>query len=250
MSAGDKKKTGFLREVVSVVVPALLIAGLVQSFGFKIFRIPSESMLPNLLVGDYILVTKYPYGYSRYSFPFTPPLFTFEGRFLAAVPKRGDVIVFRLPTDDSIDYVKRVIGLPGDRVQMIRGGLHVNGEPVPKERVADFVLEDSGVKARAQRYRETLPNGVAHTTLDLQRNGPLDDTEVYRVPPGHLFMIGDNRDDSTDSRVLDQVGYVPFDNIVGRAERVAFSVGHGAGALEFWRWPWTVRWGRLFSDVK
>jgi signal peptidase I len=246
----ERKQRGFLREVFGVIIPALVIAGLVQSFVFKMFRIPSESMLPNLLVGDYILVTKYNYGYSRYSFPFTPPLFTFEGRVFGAAPKRGDVIVFRLPTDDSVDYIKRVIGLPGDSVQMIEGVLHVNGEPVPKARTTDFVLEESGVGQRVPRYRETLPGGVAHTTLDLMRKGPLDNTEVYRVPPGHLFMMGDNRDDSTDSRVLNEVGYVPFDNIIGRAEFVMFSVGHGAGALEFWRWPSTVRWGRLFTGVQ
>lgn len=242
------RKRGVLREIVGVVVPALLLAAIVQAFVIKGFRIPSESMLPNLLVGDYLFVSKYSYGYSRYSLPFSPSLFS--GRIFASEPKRGDVVVFRLPTDDSVDYIKRVIGLPGDTVQVVAGILHLNGQPVSRERAGDFVLEEGGVEARAARYRETLPGGVSFLTLDLGDTGPLDNTPVYRVPAGHFFMMGDNRDDSADSRVLDEVGYVPFENLIGRAEFIFFSVSGGAGVYEFWRWPWTLRTRRLFRPVQ
>ena len=148
------------------------------------------------------------YGYSPYSFPFSPPLFT--GRIFGSPPDRGDVVVFRLPKDDSTDYIKRVIGLPGDRIQMINGLLHINGEPVKRERIDDYIETEEGDRAiRVKRWRETLPNGVSYTTLDLQDNGFYDNTQEYVVPAGHYFMMGDNRDNSTDSRVLSQVGYVP-----------------------------------------
>jgi signal peptidase I len=241
-------KRSFLRETISVVVPALLVAVAVQAFVIKAFRIPSESMLPNLLVGDYLFVSKYSYGYSRYSLPFAPPLFS--GRILAAEPRRGDVAVFRLPSDDSIDYIKRVIGLPGDRVQMIAGIVHINGQPITRERVGNFTFHEGAGEVHAARYREILPGGISFMTLDLTPSGPLDDTQIYRVPPGHFFMMGDNRDDSADSRVLDEVGYVPFENFIGRAEFIFFSVAGDAGAYEFWRWPWTVRADRLFTAVR
>lgn len=242
------EKRGVVRETLGVVIPALLIAVLVQAFVIKAFRIPSESMLPNLLVGDYLFVSKYSYGYSRYSLPLSLPLFS--GRIFAAEPRRGDVVVFRLPTDDSVDYIKRVVGLPGDSVQVIEGVLHINGKAVPRQPTGEFRVREDGQEVRAARYRETLPDGVSYQTLDLGMSGPLDNTELYRVPSGHFFMMGDNRDDSADSRVLDEVGYVPFENLVGRAEFIFFSVAEGAAAYEFWRWPWTVRTGRLFTVVR
>ena len=250
MSAGAERKPGAVSRGVRFWLPVILIVLIVRTLLFQPFHIPSESMQPTLLVGDSLFVSKYSYGYSRYSLPFAPPLFS--GRILAVSPRRGDIVVFRLPSDTSVDLIKRVIGLPGDRVQMIGGRLHLNGEPVMRERIEDFIdTEDvPGRSVRIRRWRETLPGGVSYATLDLMDNGPLDDTPVYRVPSGHYFMMGDNRDDSTDSRVLDEVGYVPFENIVGRAEIIYFSIGEGAAAWQVWRWPTALRLSRFFSIIR
>ena len=217
-----KGKEGGFGETVRVIVHALIIALVIRTFLFQPFNIPSGSMKETLLVGDYLFVSKYSYGYSYYSFPFSPPLFS--GRIFGSEPDRGDIVVFRLPKDDSTDYIKRVIGLPGDRIRMIGGLLHINGQPVKRERIEDYIeTEETERATRVKRWRETLPNGVSYTTLDLIDNGFYDNTQEYVVPAGHYFMMGDNRDNSTDSRVLSQVGYVPFQNLVGRAQLIFFS---------------------------
>lgn len=244
-----KKKEGGLGETVKVIIQAFLIAILIRTFLFQPFNIPSGSMKETLLVGDYLFVSKFSYGYSRFSLPFAPPLF--DGRILGSPPNRGDVVVFKLPRDESTDYIKRVIGLPGDEIQMIDGVLHINGQAVKREDAGYWMDDEGGGRVeRVKRWTETLPNGVSYYTLDLVDNGFYDNTPVYKVPADHYFMMGDNRDNSTDSRVLSQVGYVPYENLIGRAQIIFFSVKEGDAAWQFWKWPWTVRWDRLFSFVR
>lgn len=245
---GAEAKSG-VKDTVRVIIHALILAFIVRVFLFQPFNIPSGSMIPTLLVGDYLFVSKYAYGYSRYSFPFGPDLFS--GRIWAEDPKRGDVVVFKLPRDNETDYIKRVIGLPGDEIQMISGVLQINGVPVKKERISDFVLEDpSGRERHLTRYRETLPNGVSYPVLDLVNEGIGDNTEIYKVPENHFFMMGDNRDNSTDSRFLSEVGFVPFENLVGRAEIIFFSIHEDSSFWQVWRWPTDVRWSRIFQVVQ
>ncbi len=246
-------------ETIKVIVQALLIAFVVRTFLFQPFNIPSESMVPTLRVGDYLFVNKLSYGYSKYSFNFTFGLFgnnlfkfgpvPFEDRVFAGKPERGDVVVFKLPRDNETDYIKRVIGLPGDQIQMIDGVLHINGEAVQRKEIDGFVNPDSGNTRTARQYAETLPNGVTYNTLDIYNSGA-DNTDVYTVPEDHYFMMGDNRDNSTDSRFLSEVGYVPYENLVGRATILFFSHGPDGAFWEVWKWPANIRWGRLFHSVE
>jgi signal peptidase I len=245
-----KKESWF--EIVKTVVYALLIAGVIRSFLFQPFNIPSASMEDTLLIGDYLFVSKYSYGYSRHSFPFSLCLgqncLPISGRALARAPERGDIVVFKLPADNSTDYIKRVIGLPGDRIQVTGGLLYINGEVVPREQVEPFLDRGfAGNEVRVPRYRETLPNGVSYAVLDREPNGNLDNTEVFVVPENHFFMMGDNRDNSDDSRA--GVGYVPLENLVGKAQVIFFSTDGSARIWEFWKWPLAIRYGRLGNST-
>ena len=261
--AAAKKPDEGIWETFKVIVQALLIAFFVRTFIYQPFNIPSGSMYPTLKVGDYLFASKLSYGYSKYSFNFSlglfgPPLFQcckfidFPGRkVLADVPKRGDVAVFKLPIDTNTDYIKRVIGLPGDHIQMKGGVLFINDVAVPKVRVEDYIDPDTemGSGTPIAQFRETLPNGVSYNVLDLDPNGSEDNTDVYVVPEGHYFMMGDNRDNSQDSRFLDKVGYVPLENYVGRADIVFFSISSDATIKRIWEWPVRIRWLRFFHLI-
>ncbi|MBC7952671.1 MAG: signal peptidase I [Rhodospirillaceae bacterium] len=237
-------------ETIKTVLYAMLIAGAVRTIAFEPFNIPSGSMIPTLLIGDYLFVSKFAYGYSRHSLPFS--MGPNGGRLLEKVPERGDVIVFKKPPENKVDYIKRVVGLPGDHIQVIQGILQINGVPVKRERVEDFVeMTREGNIMRAPQYVETLPTGRKHRIIEYAGdNGIADNTPEYVVPAGHYFMMGDNRDNSADSRFLDDVGYVPAENLVGRAEVLFFSADGSAALWEVWRWPWAIRYSRLFSGIE
>ncbi len=240
----ETKQNSFV-ELISVIVQALLLALVIRTLLFQPFSIPSGSMRPTLLEGDYLFVSKFAYGYSNASIPFSPDLFS--GRIWSDNPERGDVAVFKHPTS-NVDYIKRVIGLPGDRIQVRDGQLFINGDAVPRELVG--ALDDVDVTEQNRPvdvYEETLPNGVKYTTLDLSPQTSGDNTREFTVPEGHYFMMGDNRDNSNDSRF--GVGFVPLENFVGRANIVFFSIAGGASPLEIWRWPTELRLDRFFKSA-
>jgi signal peptidase I len=251
-----KKQRGFIADFLIVMVQATIIALVVRSFLFQSFNIPSGSLVPTLLVGDYVFVSKYAYGYSKHSFPFS--FINFEGRVLGANPKRGDIAVFHNDKDQGKDYIKRVIGLPGDAIQMRDGVLFINDVAVKKERVGTFETDKPDrILRKVPRYVETLPNGVSYTTIEVDNGrGYLSHTGVFNVPAGHYFMMGDNREDSQDSRVPSQVGFVPIDNFIGRAEMVYFSVDSGIDERGYQKSsfaalnPNNIRWDRIFSRVR
>ena len=238
---GDLAKTAFL---------AILLAMMIRTFMFEPFNIPSGSMVPNLLVGDYLFVSKYSYGYSKHSFPFSAG--GFEGRVMdGGLPERGDVAVFRLPTNTSIDYIKRVIGLPGDTIQVIGGQLYINKKPAPREMLSlKEYTNDFNSTVEVVEYVETLPNDIMHLMYEIDDYQELDNTKEFTVPEGHYFMMGDNRDNSQDSRVMSQVGFVPIENFIGKAEFVFFSTNGEAKIYEIWKWPFSIRYSRLFNRIK
>lgn len=243
----SEKRSGGFGETVRTVIYAVLIALGVRTVAFEPFNIPSGSMIPTLLIGDYLFVSKWSYGYSRHSFPFSAA--PIDGRILGDGPERGDVAVFKYPPNPGIDYIKRVVGLPGDRIQMRGGQLYINGAVAPREKIEDFVLrEPSGGVRRYTQYIEALPNGVKHRIIEVTDRGDLDDTPEFLVPEGHYFMMGDNRDNSDDSRR--NVGFVPVENFVGRADMLFFSVDGSASLWEIWKWPSAIRWERLFDLIR
>lgn len=235
-----------LWDTVKTIGYAVMIAVVVRTFAYEPFSIPSGSMIPTLLVGDYLFVSKASYGYSRHSLPFSLPVM--DDRALFEAPERGDVAVFKLPRDNRTDYIKRIIGLPGDTIQVKGGVLHINGDQVERKRLGEFVYQDTnGIYHNTVRYEETLPNGKVHEILEETDSYPADNTPLYRVPPGHYFAMGDNRDNSRDSRYLMDVGFIPRENLVGRADLIFFS--NDGPFLAFWSWPWTLRFNRFFGDV-
>ncbi len=202
-------------------------------------------MIPTLLVGDYLFVSKMSYGYSKHSLPFSMPVI--PGRVMFEMPERGDVAVFKLPADNKTDFIKRIVGLPGDTIQVRGGVLHINGKPVQRKRIGEYVYQDThGSFHSTVRYEETLPNGVTHEIIEESDSMPQDNTQVYRVPEGHFFGMGDNRDNSTDSR-FPMVGFIPKENLVGRAESLFFSID--GSFWKFWSWPWSLRFERFFDAV-
>jgi len=245
----SEKEEGFFSETIKTVVFAVLIALVIRTFFFEPFRIPSESMLSTLKIGDYLFVSKYSYGYSKHSFPFSAvPI---DGRVMEALPERGDIAVFKKPIGEPVDYIKRIIGLPGDTIQVKGSVLYLNGKEVKRERIEDYVDRDSrGNVRRFPQYRETLPSGKSYITLDITSTGSGDNTGVYTVPEGHVFGMGDNRDNSTDSRFLSQVGFIPVENLVGRAEFLFFSLEGDTAVWEVWKLPFATRWERLFNSLR
>jgi signal peptidase I len=235
------------KETLRMLVFALLIALVIRTFAFEPFNIPSSSMVPTLLVGDFLFVSKYSYGYGSQGtfFGFIP----FSGRLGGHEPNRGDIVVFKLPRDPSVDYIKRLIGLPGDKVQMRQGILYINGVPVERTRL-EQLLEVANTKppSNAADYIEYLPQSSSHAIRKLGNEQPLDNTDVFTVPPHHYFFMGDNRDNSQDSRT-NNVGFVPEENLVGKAQILFFSIDERARFWEFWKWPWSVRWSRLLNRI-
>lgn len=245
--------TSDLWDTVKTIIYAIGIAFFIRTVAYEPFNIPSGSMKPTLLVGDYLFVSKYSYGYSNHSLPFSPRVF--NDRVFETAPERGDVAVFKTPLDNDTDFIKRIVGLPGDRIQVKNGRLYINRKLVPRDPVENYFDKRRG-KSFPQ-YVETLPNGLKHRILEeYGDNGGLDNTPEYVVPARHYFMMGDNRDNSSDSRVMpvpgrrDWVGFVPVENFVGRAEILFFSKENGRDWWAFWRWIPDMRFGRFFQAIK
>lgn len=242
--AGKKKNE--LLETIIVIIEALAIALIFRTFLYQPFSIPTASMQQTLMIGDYFIANKWAWGFGKYSFPLPVP---FNGRLFGGMPERGAVAVFRNEITNE-DYIKRVIGMPGDRVQMKQGRLFINDTMVERQQIGTAEDTDSYMTTvPVTVYTETLPNGVSHTIQEISDDESLDNTAEYVVPAGHYFMMGDNRDRSADSRVLSQVGYVPLDNFIGKAEARFFSIKNNIPPWQLWEWPANVRWDRMFQAV-
>lgn len=249
-AAQKKLEKGEMTDFFRTALIAIVLALIIRSLFYEPFNIPSSSMKPTLLVGDYLFVSKPAYGYSKYSFPLGGML-PINGRFFYKEPQRGDVIVFKLPSNPRVDYIKRIVALPGETVQVKAGRLYINGERVERELVGlKSVGEDYDMgETNMMEYIETLPGGVMHRIYEESDNAELDNTAEYTVPPHHYFVMGDNRDNSQDSRVRGMVGPVPYENIVGKADFLFFSVDETANIAKPWTWPGAIRFKRLFSDI-
>ena len=246
MSKTDEQSGSTILDTIKTLLVAGIIAISFRSVVAEPFNIPSGSMIPTLLVGDYLFVSKYSYGYSRYSFPFG--IAPINGRVFEDTPQRGDVAVFRLPSNPSVDYIKRVIGLPGDVVQVKQGILHLNNTPVNRRLIG--TVQPSSLQSTADTvYRETLPDGREHMIQEVNDIQLFDNTQAFTIPEGHYFMMGDNRDNSRDSR-SSSVGVVPIENFIGKAQFIFFSVDQSARIWEFWKWPTSVRFSRIGSSIE
>ena len=242
-------KNKYIIENTKTLIYALIIAVIIRSLIIQPFYIPSSSMEPNLLVGDRLFVTKYSYGYSKHSFPFSPPIF--KGRILSKKPKRGDVVVFKTPADNRTDYIKRLIGLPGDQIQFIDSNLYINNNEVLKSRISKNDEIYCGNKTiKVFTFEELLPNKKKHNTVYL-KDFSYQNSDIFIVPEKHYFFLGDNRDCSKDSRFLSSVGYVHKDNLVGKAQFIFFSSDKSKGNIfSFWKWNKSVRFDRFFKKIK
>ena len=228
------------------IILAIFIALIIRSFAFEPFNIPSGSMKPNLLVGDFIFVSKWSYGYSRHSLPFSIPLI--PNKILQKNPERGDVVVFKTPENNRTDYIKRVIALPGDKIKIINGVIFINNNEIYRKRLDDFIDTDFNVKnKRVRKYKEFFFN-LEIDILDITDNGIADNTEEFVIPEDHFFVMGDNRDNSQDSRFINSVGFIPFENLVGKARFIFFSL-ENSRFLEFWKWPKAIRYNRIFKKI-
>lgn len=244
MALKQKSNLSGVIETAKTILVAILIALSFRSIVAEPFNIPSGSMIPTLLVGDYLFVSKYSFGYSQYSFPFG--ILPISGRiFVSGMPERGDVAVFRLPSDTSIDYIKRVIGLPGDTIQLKEGRLMINGNQINRRLVGNGNFSHL---ISAALYQETLPGGKNHIVQELNDQQVFDNTDIFKVPEGHYFMMGDNRDNSRDSRTA-TVGFVPFENFVGKARFLFFSHNDKAALWQIWKWPVAIRFDRIFKSI-
>lgn len=243
------QKENTVYDTVKTIFFAGLIALTIRSVAYEPFSIPSGSMIPSLLIGDYLFVSKSSYGYSKYSFPMG--VFPFEGRIKSHMPQRGDVVVFRKPHNENIDYIKRVVGLPGDKIQVKGGRLYINHKKVKRTYLGDYkaVAMPENMMVTYKRYREELPGGKEHEIIERWDNGTLDNTPLYTVPGDAFFMMGDNRDGSQDSRVMEEVGFVPFVNLVGRAENIFFSVDEHTKIWELWKLPTAMRFKRFMQKI-
>ena len=238
-------KMNFFANLKSISI-AIFIALIIRSFVAEPFNIPSGSMKPNLLVGDFIFVSKWSYGYSRHSLPFSLPLI--PKKIFGSLPNRGDVAVFKTPQDNRTDYIKRVIGLPGDKIKIINGQILINNKTINRKQNKDFIDIDRNYQTkRIRKYTEYLDN-IEIEVLDIMDNGMADNTNLFTVPENHFFVMGDNRDNSQDSR-FPNVGYIPLENLVGKAQFIFFSL-ENSRFLEIWKWPKAIRFDRIFNDIK